>query len=136
MDWMDVMDGEVRARREDEEFRRAHADHESALRSRRVEAAMSFVIGNELERLCRALNARGLNGRVEGGRGSQALTLIWSAGAERTASLSFVPDHNAGVVILKGAGVESGEGERWEAAAISPVRLRRLLQSATGCNGA
>lgn len=136
MDWMEVMDGEVRARREDEEHRRAHEDRASALRARRVEAAMNFVVRNELERVCRALNARGLNGRVEGGRGSEALTLLWSAGAERTASLGFVPDRNAGAVIVKGAGVENGEGERWEAAAISPVRLRRLLQSATGCTGA
>ena len=94
---------------------------------------MNFVVRNELERICQALNARGLNGRVEGGQDSETLTLTWSADAERMASLSFALDRHAGAIIVKGPGVGHGEGERWEAAAVSPVRLRCLLQSATGC---
>jgi len=131
MDWLDILTGEVRARRDSREHAETQrSETDQAVRHRRVIAALRYVARPALEQIAARLDKNGQQSR---------LSVSDEEGIELTASgeacVGVRPEGKAGIV-LYWRNTDTDAGERQVAAdALTSAMIRELARRVLLGNG-
>ena len=131
MKWLDIMQGEVRAKRETlEHAREQRQNSDKHIHQRSLEAALEFVVRPALEHAAAELKRRRINCRIQEHKGTLSMEAA-SKSDERLFKLSFTGDPAKGLVRVDwtlGEAVQKGS-DRVSAGALSPTVVQHYVST-------